>query len=127
VIARVAIVAVAVVVLAWLAVMERDAVLQERGLAAARHGSLARAEADFRTARLLNADTTPDVDRAFVLRAAGRGAAARALLEGVVRREPDNLLAWSSLLTFARRDDPATARRAVAALRRLDPLSAPRR
>jgi hypothetical protein len=125
--ARVAVAAVAVVALAWLWIMERDARLQARGVEATRQVRFAAAEADFRGARLLNPDTTPDVYRAFLYEGAGRRQAAAALLDDVLRREPDNAAAWGVRLTFARHDDPDAARRARVALRRLDPLGAPRR
>jgi predicted Zn-dependent protease len=122
--ARIAVAAVAVLVLAWLAVMERDVRLLATGSAAAERRDVAAAEADFRSARTLNPDTTPDLRRAFLYQATGRGEEAVALLENVVRREPDNLPAWGLLLTFTRESDPATARRALAAARRLDPQRA---
>jgi predicted Zn-dependent protease len=118
---------VAIVVLAWLAVMERDARLEQRGVAAAglqTPAARARAERDFRSARLLNPDSGPDVSRAFVLQAEGRSAAAIRAIRGVLRREPDNLQAWAVLATFARGHDPAAVREAFAADRRLDPISA---
>jgi hypothetical protein len=122
---------VAVIVLAWLLVLERDAHLQARGIAVARppHApeALARAESDFRGARLLNPDSAPDVGRAVVLAASGRPPQAIALLERVVDREPANLSAWNVLAQLTAVSDPATARRADAALVRLDPISAPRR
>jgi hypothetical protein len=123
--ARVAVGLVAVVALAWLGVMERDQQLQARGVRAAQDAShdFARAAADFRAARLLNPDSAPDVNRAFIYQRLGRGRAARALLDDVLRREPDNLAAWGVLFTFARDHDPATAERARAARRRLDPVS----
>ncbi len=75
---RVAVAVVAVVAIAWLGVMERDARLLARGQAAAEAADSARAEADFRAARLLNPDATPDLGRALVVaerRARGRGRA----------------------------------------------------
>jgi hypothetical protein len=128
--ARWAVAAAAVLVLAWLGVMERDARLQARGVAAAGRldvpGNAARAEAAFRDARLLSPDTAPDIGRALVLQPRGRPAAALAVLADVVRREPDNLVAWGVLYQVARGRDPAAAERALAARRRLDPLSARR-
>ena len=125
--ARAVVAAVAVLVLAWLAVMERDTRLQASGRAAAQRlevpGNAARAERAFRDARLLNPDTTPDLSRALVLRATGRLEAATALLADVVAREPDNLIAWGALATFARGHDAEAVARALAARRRLDPLS----
>ena len=120
--ARVALAAVAVLVLAWLGVMERDTRLQAQGVS---ERNLARADADLRAARVLNPDTAPDLGRAFLyLHRPGAAAARRAaaLLEGVLRREPDNIAAWSGLLLVARGHDPGTVRRALRALRRLDPL-----
>jgi hypothetical protein len=128
VIGRVVVVLVAVLVLAWLAVMERDARLQADGIAALRGGSgqeLAGAASDLRGARLLNPDTTPDVNRALVYRARGDRARAAALMDDVLRREPDNLLAWGIRYVLALGNDPGAARRALAAQRRLDPLRAP--
>jgi predicted Zn-dependent protease len=121
---RVAVAIVAVLVLGWLAVMEYDARLQARGVTAAQARDFDRADGDFRRARRLNPDTTPDVNRAFLLQAAGRRDQAVALLEDVLRREPDNLNAWGVLFQFTRDHDRATAERARAARRRLDPLSA---
>lgn len=123
--ARAAVAIVAVVVLAWLGVMERDARLQASGVAAAAPPpDFARADADLRAARLLNPDTAPDTARAVLYNSVGRKPQAAALLEDVLRREPDNLTAWALLLLVARDDDPAAVRRALAARRRLDPLSA---
>jgi Tfp pilus assembly protein PilF len=123
--ARVLVAAVAIVVLAWLAVGERDLRLERSGVAAAERRDFAAADADLRAARLLNPDTGPDISRAFALQAQeGRYTDAAAVLRDVVRREPDNVFAWRSLAGFARDLDPPTAAHARAVLRRLDPLSA---
>lgn len=126
--ARLAVAALALVLVGWLGVMERDAHLQARAVEAARPpraaGDLERAASDLRAARLLNPDTAPDVLRAFVLQAAGEDRAALALVSDVVRREPDNLDAWGVLYTLTRQRDPATAQRALAARQRLDPVRA---
>lgn len=116
----------ALAVIMWLAVMERDVRLQQRGVDAAQQGrsGFARAEAAFQDARLLNPDTAPDVARAFLYQRAGRREQAATLLRDVLRREPDNLTAWGVLFAFTRDHDPATAERARAARRRLDPVSA---
>ena len=128
---RVGVALVAVLVLGWLAVMERDTRLQERAIKASGRlgvaGNEARADAAFRSARFLNPDTTPDVGRAVMYLARERRPAAAALLRDVLRREPDNLTAWSVLYGVTRQSDPATARRALAARKRLDPLAARRR
>jgi predicted Zn-dependent protease len=133
--ARVAVTLVAVVTIAWLGIMERDTRLQDRAVDTA-SGAIAfgrltpaqlrAAESDFRDARFLNPDTAPDVNRAVMYQVHGRGAEARALLEDVVRREPENLTAWGVLVEVTRERDPAASRRAAAARRRLDPLSARR-
>jgi hypothetical protein len=125
--ARAAVAVVAVLALAWLGVMERNLRLEARGAAVLRSHddprALARAETDLRRANLLNPGTGPDLSRALVRRAGGRTAASVALLEDVVRREPDNLTAWRVLGLLS----PAAAGRALAAQRRLDPLNARRR
>jgi hypothetical protein len=128
--ARAGVAVVAVLVLAWLAVMERDVRLQERGVSALRPGAsaaqLAAAERDLRGARLLNPDTAPDVTLALLHRARGDGGRALRAIEDVVRREPDNLRAWATLELLARGRDEAAAERAAAERRRLDPLNARR-
>jgi hypothetical protein len=128
---RAAVALVAVLVLGWLAVMERDTRLQERAIKASGRlsvaGNEARADAAFRDARFMNPDTTPDVGRAVMYLARERRPAAAALLRDVLGREPDNLTAWSVLYGVTRQSDPATARRALAARKRLDPLAARRR
>jgi hypothetical protein len=119
---------VAAGLIGWLVVMERDARLYERGVAASGRlddpATLERAEADLRAARLLSPDRTPDIWRALTLSAAGRPSG-RALLEDVVRAEPDNLSAWTALGWIAGGDE-ALERRVAAEMQRLDPLSAGR-
>jgi hypothetical protein len=128
VITRAAIALAAVVVLAWLGVMERDARLQARANTALGHlrtsAQAARAEADLRRARLLNPDAAPDLSRVLLYQARGRWREGVALADRVVRREPDNLTAWLLLRSVAGDHDPGAVRRAQAALRRLDPLDA---
>ena len=129
--ARLAVAVVALAAIGWLAVMERDARLYERGIAAG--GSLddprtiARAEDDLEAARLLSPDRTPDIGRSLILWTAGRAPEARALLEDVVRAEPDNLSAWTALSWVDDGRDRALERRVAAEMRRLDPLNAGRR
>lgn len=113
--ARVGVAVVAVAALVWLGAMERSERLQAAG-----------GEAALRDARLLNPGTTPDVRRAFLYQGTGRPREAAALLEDVLRREPDNLDAWGLLSAFTRDRDPALARRALAERERLDPLGAAR-
>jgi hypothetical protein len=128
--ARVAVGVVALIALGWLAVMERDTRLQAHAVRLSRHlagpANPARAEAAFRDARLLNPDTTPDVGLALLFQGRGQHRDAAMLLSDVVRREPDNLTAWAVLYGVTRGSDPATARRALAARARLDPLASRR-
>ena len=126
--ARIAVVVAAVLVLGWLGVMERDQRLFESGVKAAGRGHIpanaARAERAFRDAGGLNPDTAPDVGRAFLYFGTNRREQARTLIEDVLRREPENLTAWALLFRVANQVDPAAERRALAARRRLDPVSA---
>ncbi len=119
-IARVAVALLAVVVLAWLGILYRDQRLVAGALEAP---SPAQAESDLRRGRLLNPDTGPDALRSVLLAGTGQRARALAMLEGVLRREPENLYAWSALLSLSRGRDPANTHRALAAQRRLDPLT----
>jgi predicted Zn-dependent protease len=127
-VARLAVAVVALAAVGWLAVLERDQRLLSSGSAAGGRlstpGSYARGDRDLRAARLLNPDSAPDYTRAILYRGAGRFRASSALLEDVLRREPDNLQAWALLYQFSAGRDPASAQRALAARRRLDPLNA---
>jgi tetratricopeptide (TPR) repeat protein len=122
--ARVVVAVVAVAVLGWLAVMERSTRLQAEGIAATARQQWDRAEDDFRAARLLNPDVAPDLRRSFVYQASSRPDRALAVLEDVVRREPDNRAAWGVIEEFTRELDPARSAAAREQLRRLDPLNA---
>jgi predicted Zn-dependent protease len=121
VIGRVVLAAVAILVLAWLGILERDHRLFLRGAGAS---TLARADSDLRAASLLNPDSKSDLYRALRMKAAGRWHEAVTTVERVLRREPDNLFAWTTLASIAQGRDPAAVRRARAAARRLDPLGA---
>jgi predicted Zn-dependent protease len=126
VIARIAVALVALAVLAWLGVMERDARLLARGIAATGpRADLPRAESELRAARLLNPDTRADIFLAATEERLGRRAQSVATLEDVLRREPDNLGAWT-VLAYVARDDPVIVRRTLAARARLDPVNARR-
>jgi hypothetical protein len=121
-IARIAMVAVSVVVLAWLGVRERDTRIQSRAVAESGTPPISNAYRDFRRARFLNPDTAPDVLLGLLDEVHSKRASGIARLEDVVRREPENLFAWGQLLSVARGHDEAATRRALAALERLDPL-----
>ena len=122
--ARVVVAVVALLAVGWLLVQERDTRLYERGIAASGDAErIGGAESDFENARLLSPDRTPDVGRALVYWTTGRPADARALLEDIVRSEPDNLSAWTSLGWVNDGEDVALERRVRSEMRRLDPLS----
>ena len=57
-----------------------------------------------------------------MLEGLGRNPQAVAVLEEVVAREPENLLAWRLLDLVTRGSDPARSRQAAARARALDPL-----
>ena len=122
--ARVTVAIVAVLVIGWLGVMERDERLLQRGVKSSAAGDAARAEQAFRDARLLNPDSAPDLLRSFLYVGTERRGEAKTLTEDVLRRESDNLTAWAVLLKISRGADPAAERRALAARRRLDPVNA---
>ena len=130
VLARLAVALISLAAVGWLAVMQVDARHYDRGIAVAgkldNPRTIARAEADFKAARRLTPDRTPDIGRALTLWTTGRAAPARALLEDVVAAEPDNLSAWTALGLVNAGKDPALTRRVAAENRRLDPLSARR-
>jgi hypothetical protein len=124
---RVVVAVLAVAVIGWLAVMERDARLYDRAIAAGgkldRPATIARAESDLQDAKWLNPDRAPDLARVVVLVTTGRRNAAVAVAEDVVRAEPDSVSAWDALEYADGGRDPAIQRRVDAALARLDPLS----
>lgn len=116
----------AVVVLAWLAVTERNLRVQASGIAATAKQDFARAEDDFARSSWLNPDTTPDLQRAYVLDARREHDQAIAVARDVLRREPENRDAWGLLLGFVRDQRSPLAQRARAEVRRLNPLTARR-
>ena len=123
---RLCVAAAAVAVLAWLGVMERNLRLQEKGLAATAQQDFARADQHFRRAGLLNPDTTPELQRAYVHALRGRRDRAIATVQEVLRREPENRNAWGLLRGFVPDGESPIAKRARAELRRLSPLDARR-
>ncbi len=74
-------------------------------------------------ARFLNPSTTPELARAEYYLFRGRPRAAARVAEDLVRAEPENADAWRLLWRATRATDPARAREAAAALRRLNPLA----
>ena len=129
-IARACVALVALALIAWLGVLERGTRSHAAGVALLQPGAsdreLARAEAKFDAATLLNPDTAPELDRALLYRARGELERALGLVDDVVRREPDNLRAWAVMALLAQGNDPDAVRRAFDARRRLDPVNARR-
>jgi predicted Zn-dependent protease len=122
---RVALAAVALLALAYLAIGLRNVVLAERGadLAALENptdAQVAEAEDLLERARLLDPDTRPLLVEGGLLAAQGREEGL-ALIERAVEREPDNVLAWSVLAAATREADPARSRAARARMRELSP------
>jgi predicted Zn-dependent protease len=124
--ARVALAAIAVVALAFLAIGLRNVVLTDRaqGLAAVPDPSPAQVDEAarlFERARLLDPDTRPLLLEGALLAGAGKRDEGGALVEQAVRREPDNVLAWGVLAEVMRETDPARSRAAEARRRELSP------
>jgi len=127
--ARAGLAVLAVLVIAYSAVLLRDTRLQERATAIAQSSraqdEIGRAVSDYGAASFLNPDTGPDVGHAFALQVQRRAPEAVAAAEDVVRREPENLTAWRLLSVLTVELDPARSRQAAARARALDPLGSP--
>jgi hypothetical protein len=140
VLVRAGVALVAIVVVAWLVVMERDANLLGRGHALSKRLTQAdnvacarspgsrpickdftRAVSYARRSRFLNPDSEPDLFHG-VLANSGRWRQQSAAIRAVLRNEPDNLSAWTALLLVNRGHDNVTVQLALANLHRLDPL-----
>ena len=124
--ARAGVAVLAVLVIAYSAVLLRDTRLQERATEIAQSSraqdEIGRAVSDYGAASFLNPDTGPDVGHAFALQVQRRAPEAVAAAEDVVRREPENLTAWRLLSVLTVELDPARSRQAAARARELDPL-----
>ena len=116
--ARLVLGGLAVLVIAWTAVLLRD-------LEVGRDGLAARDPERLESARLLDPSVYWDQVRAGVLLLDGDADAAAVQAEEVIRAEPDNFAAWSLLRQATRRSDPRRSAQAGRALRRLNPLTAP--
>jgi hypothetical protein len=123
---RAAVALLAVLVIAWSAVLLRDTRLQEHATDLAQTSrqaaALEQAVRDYEAACFLNPDTGPDVGRALALQRQRRAREAVAVAEDIVRREPENLNAWRLLSVLTIERDPARSRQAVERARALDPL-----
>lgn len=130
--ARVLLVIAALLLAGWFGVLLRDHEIgKEAALRAyfAPAKSAASRDRDIRRledARLLDPSASWDLALANYRLAAGDVRAATAEAEDLVRAEPENLAAWGTLLRATQRTDPARAREAAAAIRRLDPLGSRR-
>jgi predicted Zn-dependent protease len=125
---RAALIAVAVVAIAWLALSYEEArtIRDAQIVSADRHatpGRLTAALSDLRSSRILDPNRTEELSYEAVieLRLNHLGAGRR-LLEEVVRREPDFAEPYLLLAELTRTSDPARSSRARAQLKRLDPL-----
>jgi hypothetical protein len=141
VLVRAGVALVAIVVVAWLVVMERDAHLLHRGQTLANGLSdrtkdacsassppptgcrkFDRAVSDLHAARFLNPDSTPKLVGG-VLAAFGQPSARLRVADSVLKSEPENLNAWVQVVAASLvGHDTARSERALAVLRRLDPL-----
>lgn len=72
------------------------------------------------------ADNEPDVVRGQLLVRQGHRAEGLKVLEAVARREPDNVRAWFYIAVLTVDTDKPRSRNALAHLRDLDPVGAPR-
>jgi predicted Zn-dependent protease len=127
--ARVLLIVIAVVALAWLGVSLRGYDQYEHGERLAFAPDAGKTQVDeaarlLEDARFLNPDTRPLLTKGALLVARGgtRAPEGVALLEEAVRREPDNVVAWAVLASTTRRLDPERSREARA---RADELSPP--
>jgi hypothetical protein len=130
--ARVLLALSAVLVIGWVGVLLRN---YEIGRDAAFHAFFSPEKSQAGRARdldrlddaqLLDPNTYWKIARANSQLASGDLRGAEAAAERLVRAEPENIFAWGTLLRATERSDPARAREAAAAIRRLNPLGAPR-
>lgn len=131
-IVRAALVAVALLVVAWLAVSVRTSNEEAEGAAVADTatrstppGELERATRALEDARLLSLSKEPEIKEAALLVADDRAGEAGQVAARVVAAEPENAEAWFVLwLAAVARRDEAQAARALAQVRTIDPLRA---
>jgi predicted Zn-dependent protease len=127
-VARFALLAVAVLVLAWLGVLYRDQrIIDDVSPGLIGDASLSEREFEreadrLERAELLNPDPTWRLNLGLALLERDPRRAVREL-ERVVDSEPDNVTAWKILRVAARRVDRRLEARAQAEVERLDPLT----
>lgn len=86
---------------------------------------LAERAGDFRRAARDSPDTEPTLLLGSLYYLAGRREAAIAQYLAVLRREPENLVAWRSLALAAKGLDPSLRARAITRMRALSPIDPP--
>jgi predicted Zn-dependent protease len=129
---RAAVAIVAVLAIAWLGVSYGNArVIRHAQIAAADpKATPAQIEAalrEVRGERTLDPSRTESLSYAAALEIrAGRPDEARKLYERIVQLEPDSPEAWLVLSKLTQKSDPARSAQALAQVRRLDPLGAPK-
>ena len=126
--ARAALVVVALAACLWLAAGLRASRLlsdAERPFGSARidAAEIERRHELLADARRFNPDPTPEIREAQLLVVADRDREAVRVLTGVLEREPENYEAWLGLRQAAVRVDPPLSRRATRAALRLNPLA----
>lgn len=129
---RIALVAVALVVGAWLALSVRSSNEEAEGAAVADKATRNTPPADIERAfhaledaKPFNASKEPQIKEAALLIADDRAGEAVRLAERVVAEEPDNAEAWFVLWVAAvARKDEARVARALAEVQTIDPLRA---
>jgi hypothetical protein len=129
IIARVLIAVVAILLIAWLAVLARNySIAYDASRRIVDHPAMSAAEwrrtmHDFERAHLLDPSSDWSMIQAqYELLREPEAAIRRA--DDVLRTEPDNLSAWWVILRAAQQRDPARYREALAAVSRLNPTPA---
>jgi hypothetical protein len=129
---RVLLALTAVLVIGWVGVLLRNYEIGKdaavRGFFAPQKSQAGRARdlERLHAAQLLDPNGYWKVARANYQLATGDLSGARAAAERLVHTEPENIFAWGTLLRATERSDPARAREAAAAIRRLNPLASRR-
>src|SRR5215208_5769873 len=127
---RTVVVAIALVVGAWLAVGYRESQLEEKGsaaLAAIQHAPLPPKEARegldaLRDAQWLNPDQDPRVIEGELNLFLSKRAKSQAIGREITAREPENVRGW--FLSYLAERDPAKRHLALRHVQRLDPWAA---
>ena len=112
----------------WLTFSLRALYLEDeaRGLiptppARASAADVARMERLLIDARKANPDIRPDLVRAVLLSNSGEPGKAIGIVDGILRREPDNLRALRALYILVRKDDPGRAGQVEQRIREVAP------